>query len=410
MANCFVNPRRRAVTAILVSIMLPVLLGMAALTIDVGRLVNTRVELQNAADAVALAAAQDLGGLDPHGSIQTATATAATFIGLNPVWNNQAISAYETVFGQALLSADGTRIDFTPNVIPANSVRVTVHYDLPYTFARIFGLASKTVSASATAGIGPRDFMIVIDASGSMTKQSVDLDVCADLDTLGIPHPPGDPLAKPGKGPCVMTARALTYDGSMGGPEFWNVFNVGDSFLPPNIRVLPMKSAKDAAAFGVDVVENAGYDDQIGTASFAPGAPWAQELTTDYPLVRARIRGLTKYGGSDIDIGILAGRAELLSVRTRTGADRVMVVFADGQSNAAAALAAAQVAANDDISIYCVGLGTNVDQALLDGIAAIGGGTAIYVLNNVDETVYGPQLKQAFQSIASSAVQFGLLE
>ena len=404
------HKRRRAATSVFVVVMLPVMLGCAALTFDVGRLFNTRIELQNAADAVALAAAQDLGGVDPLASIQAAQAAAAEFIALNQIWNNQPISDYEVVFGQSSLRDDGTGHDFMPNVVPANSVRVIVHYNQPYTFANIFGLTSKIVSADAIAGVGARDFMIAIDASGSMTRQSVDADVCADLDALGVPHPPTDPSAEPGKGPCSTVANSLEYDGSMGGPEFWGVFSNGDPFMPPSIRILPSKSAKDAAAFGVDAVRNAGYDDQIGTASFEAGAPWAQELTLDYDLVRAKIRGLTKYGGSDISVGILAARDELLSVRARGGADRVMVVFADGNSDVAPALAAAQVAANDGITIHTVGLGTNVDAALLDGIATIGGGRFILVANNTDEAVYGPQLKMAFQSIASTEVKYGLIQ
>ena len=49
--------RRRGATAVVVVITVPVLLGMAALTIDVGHLQLVRQELQTAADAAALAAA-----------------------------------------------------------------------------------------------------------------------------------------------------------------------------------------------------------------------------------------------------------------------------------------------------------------------------------------------------------------
>ncbi len=404
--------RRRGATVVLVLVMLPVLLGMAALTVDIGRLVNTRTELQNTADAAALAAAQDLGGIDPYASIRLAEASAKEFIALNPVWNAQPVAGYEITFGQSRLTDDGTGIVFTPNIIPANSAQVTAHYDIDCTFAAFFGHKSKRVSATAIAGIGARDFMIVIDASGSMTKQSIEADVCADLDALGVAYPPPSKKnsSKPGKGPCVTAAKELTYDGSMGGPEFWGVFTVGDPFMPPSVRILPMKSSKDAAAFGVDAVRNAGYDDLIGAASFEAGAPWTQQLTSDYDRVRAKIRGLVKYGGSDIDVGILAARVELLSVRAREGADKVMVVFADGQSDTAAALAAAQLAADDGITIHTVGLGTNVDQALLGGIATIGGGVFISIPNNTNEAVYGPELKAAFQTIATSEVKYGLIQ
>ncbi len=53
--------RRRAVAAVLVVASTPVLIGFAVLTIDVGVMYSTRGDLQNAADAAALAGAAALG-------------------------------------------------------------------------------------------------------------------------------------------------------------------------------------------------------------------------------------------------------------------------------------------------------------------------------------------------------------
>ncbi len=50
------DPRRRGVVAVLVCVLLTVMIGFAALTIDVGAIYNTRNDLQDAADAAALAA------------------------------------------------------------------------------------------------------------------------------------------------------------------------------------------------------------------------------------------------------------------------------------------------------------------------------------------------------------------
>ncbi|MGD2109479.1 MAG: pilus assembly protein TadG-related protein [Phycisphaerae bacterium] len=52
--------RRRAAAAIMTLITLPVIIGFAALTIDVAVLYGTRADLQNAADAAALAGASEL--------------------------------------------------------------------------------------------------------------------------------------------------------------------------------------------------------------------------------------------------------------------------------------------------------------------------------------------------------------
>ncbi|MDT8380432.1 MAG: TadE/TadG family type IV pilus assembly protein [Desulfotignum sp.] len=52
---------RKGVSAILIAIILPVLIGFAALAIDVGYMYTTKNELQNIADAAALAGAGELG-------------------------------------------------------------------------------------------------------------------------------------------------------------------------------------------------------------------------------------------------------------------------------------------------------------------------------------------------------------
>ena len=49
--------QRRAITAVLVLVMVPMLLAVAALTIDVGAMFNARADLQDAADAAAMAGA-----------------------------------------------------------------------------------------------------------------------------------------------------------------------------------------------------------------------------------------------------------------------------------------------------------------------------------------------------------------
>ncbi len=61
MSAYTVHPyRHRAATIILVAVTVPVLLSFAALTVDVGQIYNARAELQNAADAAAMAAASQL--------------------------------------------------------------------------------------------------------------------------------------------------------------------------------------------------------------------------------------------------------------------------------------------------------------------------------------------------------------
>lgn len=54
--------KQRGAILILAAIIIPILIGMTALALDIGRLISVRSEMQNAADAAALAAAAELDG------------------------------------------------------------------------------------------------------------------------------------------------------------------------------------------------------------------------------------------------------------------------------------------------------------------------------------------------------------
>lgn len=135
-----VAPRAAAedgAVAILIALLLVVLVGMAAMAIDVGAMHAERRELQNGADAAALAVAQSCAGGDcdtsPYGD---RWATADDFADANA----------------ADLAAQVTDVR-VPGDGGAQTVTVDTASDpaLPMRFARIFGITDTTVDASATA-------------------------------------------------------------------------------------------------------------------------------------------------------------------------------------------------------------------------------------------------------------------
>ncbi|KVD80642.1 pilus assembly protein TadG [Burkholderia sp. ABCPW 14] len=69
--------RQRGVVSILVALMLAVLIGFVGLALDLGKLYVTRSELQNSADACALAAARDLTGATINLSVSEAAGITA---------------------------------------------------------------------------------------------------------------------------------------------------------------------------------------------------------------------------------------------------------------------------------------------------------------------------------------------
>lgn len=156
------------VTIILVAICLTVLIGLAALAVDVGYMLASRNELQNAADASALAATRQLGFIyEPmsYTDQQTYVCDSNAIILVA-----QSVAASNTAAGQSVtvLSADviigtwdpATKV-LTQTLNQPDAVRVTTRRDntpgvggrVGTFFARIFGQNEVGVSATATAAL-----------------------------------------------------------------------------------------------------------------------------------------------------------------------------------------------------------------------------------------------------------------
>jgi Flp pilus assembly protein TadG len=118
--------------AIIIALLLISFVGMTALVVDMGSMYEERRSLQSAADAAALAGAQEL----PESSaaaIQKATENIAT--------NRPDISSIDIAVSTYFVAND--------------QITVTVHNpDSPVYFGRVYGVNSANVSATATAIVG----------------------------------------------------------------------------------------------------------------------------------------------------------------------------------------------------------------------------------------------------------------
>ncbi len=173
---------RRGAVVVQVAVMSTLIMGMGALTIDIGAMYVTQAELQAAADSAALAAAARLGGSDGGVSPQDlARESAMEFAERHRLGRyGLQMDPNDVEFGRATFDASSGRFDFTPQSSGnVDSIRVTARRStgssngaLPMTFANIFGFSSKDLWANATATLIPRDISVVIDLSGSMTYDS----------------------------------------------------------------------------------------------------------------------------------------------------------------------------------------------------------------------------------------------
>jgi len=123
------HKRERGQALFLVAILLGAIGGMTAIAIDLGSFSTDRRDLQNAADAIALAAAQEL----PNSS--ATRAAAATWAVKNDIDPDSMIVT--------ITQQDGTN--------PNPKVRVEIDREHGFTFARLVGINSATVEAAAAA-------------------------------------------------------------------------------------------------------------------------------------------------------------------------------------------------------------------------------------------------------------------
>jgi Flp pilus assembly protein TadG len=165
---------QRGAVAVTVSLLLIVLLGMAALALDVGHALVARNQLQNASDAAALAGARALGIIygANNGSMTGYTLTSgdmASVVSAASVAgaDNQAAGVTVTVNAADIATGNwnGTTRTFTPTTVLPRAVRVIARRDstangpISTFLGRVVGVTSVSVTAVATAQLNPVSVM-----------------------------------------------------------------------------------------------------------------------------------------------------------------------------------------------------------------------------------------------------------
>ncbi|HOW69142.1 MAG TPA: TadG family pilus assembly protein [Phycisphaerae bacterium] len=156
---------RRGTAVVLTAISMTVLVGFAALAVDMGILYNVKAELQRTADSAAMAAAWQL--LDPERlmglpdmseEISAAIGEASAYATRNKVAGEApSLRTADVVVGYISNPNNLAEEITTGDPSTYNSVQVIVRRDslqngpIPLLFGRIFGLTSADVSAKATA-------------------------------------------------------------------------------------------------------------------------------------------------------------------------------------------------------------------------------------------------------------------
>ncbi|WP_156366517.1 VWA domain-containing protein [Microbacterium sp. No. 7] len=131
----------------------------------------------------------------------------------------------------------------------------------------------------------------------------------------------------------------------------------------------------DAAASFVDALLP---DDRAAVVGFDSGWKVAQSLTTDHAAVKAAISSTYTDGGTSISAAV-QGPLEELDANGDPAHARIVVLLTDGDGSYDPSLTAR--AADSDTTIYTVGLGSSVNERLLEEIATQTGGKYFFVAN-----------------------------
>lgn len=184
--------RRRAIVAVQVAVMLVMLLGVAALTVDVGVLYNTRADLQRTADAAALAGASsyttDAMMAVRMGSSESANLSLVTsavrdrvnqFSGLNSTFglSTTLVEAGDVSTGWLNLSSASDTIHVNPVAADFNAVSVLLRREdateagangaVKLFFAPVLGWLAGEIDASAVAVFDDRVASVAVTENGA---------------------------------------------------------------------------------------------------------------------------------------------------------------------------------------------------------------------------------------------------
>ncbi|MEO6726290.1 MAG: pilus assembly protein TadG-related protein [Blastocatellia bacterium] len=156
-----VRRHQRGSIMLLTTLLITVMIGMLALSIDVGFAYSSRNQLQNGIDAAALAAAAALrltvesSSAGPH-QTSVAQALAIQYAGLNQVRRYADPDPDSTVPNANKITITASDVQVQDNLdLPRVSVDTSVQ--VPTLFAGLFGLNGFTISSAATATVFPVD-------------------------------------------------------------------------------------------------------------------------------------------------------------------------------------------------------------------------------------------------------------
>lgn len=352
------NKFRSGTTLALMAVLLPVVLAVAAYSINVVYMELARTELQITTDVATRAAGKTLA---VTGDRVKAIAAAERLMRANPFANQQMnLSGADLVFGASSRRSATERYSFVPTDFQPNAVRIEANGKI------------KVPMLFPTLGV-PIDFRPLKMAVSTQTE----LDIALVLDRSGS---------------MAFSATERT------GPYNPAAAPIGWTFgqaVPPNSRWLDAVAATQSF---LSLLDASRLDESVSLVSYSSDVRIESALTKDLNVIRGSLKKLSEQfngGGTNIGDGIIGGINSLADKKNaRKWASRVMIVMTDGIHNGGTdPVFAAQQAAARDIQIFTITFSSEADLDRMRQVAEAGSGEHFHATDV-------SQLSEAFKDIA----------
>lgn len=363
---------RRGAALVLILILLPALIGIAAFAINLVHIQTMNTDVQIAADAAAKSAAIEyaMSDSDKDLALQAARdAASRNLIGTKVL----PINAQDLEFGTAKRTDQGSTYSFTKSSDDddgpdSNAIRVvtkTLSDGSGVAIKPIFLMPGDTFRLrslrESIAAMPALDLAIVVDRSGSMAYGANET----------AAHPPNPAAA----------------------PDGWTFGNQ----VPPQARWLDLVAALGSFRNEMDA---SSLDDQVSLTVYNEAANTPVSLTGDYDQVFSALDTISynfTSGGTNVGGGMNRGADSIVGPGLgRSFASKVAIVMTDGIHNyGTSPWAAASSLKSRGITVYTVTFSDEANQTTMKNVAAICGGQHFHATTGV-------QLQQAFRDIARS--------
>ena len=358
-------PKRTGAMAAFIALLLPLLLGLAALAVNLVYLELCATQTQIAADAAARSAGRAYATTKQPAEALAAAREAARH---NPIGDEVlSLERNDLEFGRADRDGLDHEYNFTPvsDASTGNAVRLTTRsfsrnrsrgarplLPLPGFEARISPLKTATVTQ------GVVDISLVLDRSGSMAYAS---DETAD-------YPPNPAAA----------------------PSGWKF---GDP-VPPRARWLDLIASTRGF---IEELKQSPNDERLALTLYADGAGTPVPLTDQFDDAVSELTQVSRnfeLGGTNTSLGMREGVASLADPdRSRAHAQRVMVLMTDGVHNMGPSPAETAGQVRDaGVMLFIVTFSDEADQQTMQTIVDKYGAVHFHATDGV-------KLRKAFRDI-----------